>query len=113
MGDLTCDNHDIVLDLCAGEHTPQLVDRIRGLAKTALSRSEHGSSDPWPSQLDWTMSVPKKSPKSSTASDTPQITWPKWYWELAKPKKGAIPGILDLTVRNQLSPLLLKLSWRG
>lgn len=35
--------------------------------------------------------------------------WPKWYWDLFDPKTGN----LDLTIRTRISPILLKISWRG
>lgn len=63
----------------------------------------------------------------TTASDTTQIghvtppeglkypapTWPKWYWELTKPRKGAPAGSPDITVRTRISPILLRLGWLG
>ena len=39
--------------------------------------------------------------------------WPKWYWDLTKPKKDTPPGTIDITSRSRISPILLKLSWQG
>ncbi|KAF6765918.1 gamma DNA-directed DNA polymerase [Ephemerocybe angulata] len=67
-------------------------------------------SDPWISKLDW--SLPKKK-KAPTPEKLPAVHWPKWYWEATKPRKGVPPGTLDVTVRNRIAPLLLRLSWMG
>ncbi|KAF9244922.1 hypothetical protein BU15DRAFT_85762 [Melanogaster broomeanus] len=39
--------------------------------------------------------ISKKSPSKSPRSPKPQVLWPKWYWDLAKPKKDLPPGTLD------------------
>ena len=43
----------------------------------------------------------------------PSPVWPKWYWDLAKPREGVPRGTIDITVRNRFSPLLLRLGWLG
>lgn len=43
----------------------------------------------------------------------PAPYWPQWYWDLAKPRKDAPRGSIDITVRNRLAPLLLRLGWLG
>lgn len=116
--------------------------RLVELAEQAKDRMEDESwkDDPWLSQLDWTPKVAGKSrgvmpaeqpdttaacpstvPDSSSrrkksppkAPKPPKVFWPKWYWDLAKPKKDMPPGTLDVTVRNRIAPILLCLSWQG
>ena len=48
-----------------------------------------------------------------TKSITLSPIWPKWYWDLAKPRAGAPRGSIDITVRNRFAPLLLRLGWLG
>lgn len=80
------------------------------------------SSKPEYEELDWTPVVlescpsylsPSPKPSLPKNASVPDITWPKWYFDLAAPKSGKAPGILDLTPRTRVSSLLLRLSWRG
>ncbi|KAG1748455.1 DNA polymerase family A-domain-containing protein [Suillus paluster] len=112
--------------------------RLVELAEQAKDKMDDESwkDDPWLSQLDWTPKVAGKSrgvvpteqldsmaatiPASSTRrkkaapkEPKPKVFWPKWYWDLAKPKKNMPPGTLDVTVRNRIAPILLRLSWQG
>ena len=66
--------------------------------------------DPWMSQLDWTRS---ETSAGESGAAPEQIVWPKWYWDLTKPKKGIPSGTLDVTIRSRVAPLLLQLSWKG
>lgn len=90
---------------------------VLSLAKKTLdTRKRQIAKDPWLSQLDWTSvnAETKVVPKREAAADKPPpVLWPKWYWDLTKPKKDCAPGTLDLTVRNRFAPLLLRLSWQG
>jgi DNA polymerase gamma 1 len=56
-------------------------------------------------------STPPAPPPAAPLPPSP--TWPKWYWDLAKPREGAPRGSIDITVRNRLAPLLLRLGWLG
>ncbi|KAF8631471.1 hypothetical protein AX15_002384 [Amanita polypyramis BW_CC] len=90
----------------------EVEERVRNLAKDVMNKActdpEVATCDPWYSQLDWS------GPKGAEKKDpSPPVYWPKWYWDLAKPKKGVPPGIIDITPRNRIAPLLLKLAWRG
>lgn len=108
-GHMTTDLDDLVLSIASGNHSEAVSQRILRLAED-LSRP-HSSpplDDPWLGQLDWTLVEP--SPTGSRKS--PQVLWPKWYWELAKPKKDLPPGSIDLTPRTRIAPLLLRLSWQ-
>lgn len=55
----------------------------------------------------------KRKISKSKPAKPPPVYWPKWYWDAAKPKKDMPPGTLDITVRNRIAPLLLRLSWLG
>jgi len=79
------------------------------LAGTFLLDGSSHKSDPWLSQLDW--SVPR--PKTVKNTKLPPVFWPKWYWDLTAPKKNLPPGTVDITIRTRFSPLLLKLSWQS
>jgi len=62
------------------------------------------------------ISQPDASPvptSTSTNPISPSPVWPKWYWDLAKPREGAPRGTIDITVRNRFAPLLLRLGWLG
>lgn len=108
--------------------------RLRELAKRVFERVEGDGrlreEDPWLRQLDWTPKTVqhsvsttaeddaptpapkrKKAPKAKPAKPPP-VYWPKWYWELTKPKKGCAPGSIDITARSRVTPILLKLSWK-
>jgi DNA polymerase gamma 1 len=100
-----------------------LKSRILTLAKQIYERTEQSQSkeDSWLRQLDWTMldssslSVSPREFKSSVeaAKKPPPLLWPKWYWDQTKPRKDAPLGTLEVTVRNRIAPLLLRLSWLG
>jgi DNA polymerase gamma 1 len=108
-GHMTTDHGDLVLSIAQGNHSEQVSQRILRLAEDlSLSHSSPPLDDPWLGQLDWTPveTSPTGSPKP------PQVLWPKWYWELAKPKKDLPPGTIDITPRSRIAPLLLRLSWQ-
>ncbi|KAH9963726.1 gamma DNA-directed DNA polymerase [Lactifluus volemus] len=97
----------------SGDRSEQLSQRILRFAKV-LARSSTPPDDLWLKQLDWTPveNMPFDSSKPK-ASKPPQVLWPKWYWEIARPKKDLPPGTIDLTPRTRIAPLLLRLSWQG
>ncbi|KAJ7355459.1 DNA polymerase family A-domain-containing protein [Mycena albidolilacea] len=110
-----------------GERDDDVAERVKALADRVRSDWQNGASsileDPWFGQLDWSLvaddtvaSVPSAPPakrvsKKVAPPKLPPVLWPKWYWEATKPKKDMPPGTLDITVRNRLAPLMLKLSW--
>jgi DNA polymerase gamma 1 len=114
-GQMTADNHALALAVASGDHTEKVVRKILRLAEE-LSRTTSPAAlgDPWLEQLDWTL-VENKATNSSKPklSKSPQVFWPKWYWELARPKKDLPPGTIDVTPRTRIAPLLLRLSWQG
>lgn len=114
-GRLTASDTSLALAVASGERTPELEARIADLAKSLAD--EDYDQDPWLQQLDWRL-VPTTPRAKSSQTRTPQmpkpqVIWPKWFWDLARPKKDLSPGTLDLTVRNRVSPILLRLSWMG
>jgi DNA polymerase gamma 1 len=107
-GHMTTDDHELALSIVSGDQSEKVSQRIHRLAKE-LSHSSPPLDDPWLGQLDWT--PVENSPTGS--SKPPQVLWPKWYWELTKPKKDFSPGAIDVTPRTRIAPLLLRLSWQG
>ncbi|KAH9487178.1 DNA polymerase gamma, mitochondrial [Psilocybe cubensis] len=127
-GQLTSTDADLAKALCeAIDDEDDIHHRITSLANSLVSTPpETRETDPWLSQLDWTI-LPKqytndgtliapskrsKLPKPKPLKPPPVI-WPKWYWEAKKPRKDMAPGTLEVTVRNRIAPILLRLSWSG
>lgn len=100
----------------------EVVGRVMQLAEETM-RGGCAPGDPWLAALDWSaVPAPTQGPPShattkskskSKADAEPKAYWPKWYWDLAKPKKDVPPGTVDITVRTRVAPLLLRLSWLG
>lgn len=107
---------------------------VEELARRAsMMDPERAKDDHWLSQLEWRLVDPPQLTRSSTSPQAPiaapsprpkkvkkakppkppPVLWPKWYWDLTKPKKDVPPGTIDITVRNRFAPLLLKLSWQS
>lgn len=119
---------DLAIAIASGNQSPAVIQHIldiaANLARTGLAELEQ---DPWLRQLSWKptrlpsvdtsqlddQTKPLKPKKKPAPAKPPPVHWPKWYWDLAKPKKDTPSGTLDLTVRNRFAPLLLKLSWQG
>jgi DNA polymerase gamma 1 len=121
------DSCDVQLakDISKGGKGEDVQRRVLHLAKSIYEGlgSNGSGQDPWLRQLDWKLvdhdtgiaeaetSSPLKRVKKPPKSQP--VLWPKWYWDLTKPKKDMDPGTLDITVRNRIAPLLLRLSWMG
>ncbi|KAI0754102.1 gamma DNA-directed DNA polymerase [Daedaleopsis nitida] len=108
--------------ICSGDRSDEVKNLILQLARaTVRLPAEARSTDASLRQLDWAISdasspKPKKSSSSqrkAAAPKPPPVLWPKWFWDLTSPKKDCPPGTLDVTIRNRMSPLLLRLSWQG
>ena len=104
-GEMTSIDPDLALAFSSSSQSV-LEDQIKEFAARVMDEARRDPDavivrDPWYSQLDWSPTKP------------PAVYWPKWYWDLTKPKKDAPPGTIDLTPRNRIAPLLLKLAWRG
>ncbi|CDO71037.1 hypothetical protein BN946_scf184844.g41 [Trametes cinnabarina] len=115
-GRLSANDVDLAMAISKGDRSADTIRKVLDLAKARESiSSDNISEDPWLSQLNWT-EVTTSSPQRKAkvvAAKPPPVVWPKWYWDLTKPKKDCPPGTLDLTVRNRIAPLLLHLSWQG
>ncbi|TCD69541.1 DNA-directed DNA polymerase gamma mip1 [Steccherinum ochraceum] len=117
---LQCSSMDLALSVSQGIFTDDILEEIKTIAaRTAEMDPNEAALNPSLKQLDWTPKKDAGLPGSrqlervAEVKVNPKVYWPKWYWELAKPKKDMPPGSLDLTVRNRIAPILLKLSWQG
>ncbi|KAH9024697.1 DNA polymerase family A-domain-containing protein [Lactarius pseudohatsudake] len=112
-GQMMADEHKLALSVASGDHSEKVSGRILQLAKD-LSMSAAPSNDSWLKQLDWTpvQHMPTDSSEQKKASKPPKVMWPKWYWDLSRPRKDFPPGTVDLTPRTRIGPLLLRLSWQ-
>ncbi|KIJ11720.1 hypothetical protein PAXINDRAFT_181805 [Paxillus involutus ATCC 200175] len=119
-GRMTSSDSSLALAVASGDRTPELEARLIDMARSCANEPQY-ENDPWLRQLDWKLvpaipelpNVSKKSPSKTSKAPKSRVFWPKWYWDLAKPKKDLPPGTLDITVRNRISPILLRLSWMG
>ncbi|TFK70761.1 hypothetical protein BDN72DRAFT_522456 [Pluteus cervinus] len=127
-GRMTSCDMELAWDMAKLKRPEGVDERVMQLARSIVDgvASTDIADDPWLSQLDWTpspsaappspTSKPQTKPKSKSKPKPlkPIPTyWPKWYWDAAKPKKDMPPGTLDITVRNRIAPILMKLSWHG
>ncbi|KAG7445742.1 uncharacterized protein BT62DRAFT_950592 [Guyanagaster necrorhizus] len=115
----SCDNK-LAMKLCRPEN--KLKKEVLKLAKSVYSRGlteKQIIKDPWYSQLDWSevtsnaaqaVSIVRPKPKPKPVKPPP-VYWPKWFWDLTKPKKDMPPASLDITMKNRFAPLLLRMSW--
>ncbi|GLB35454.1 putative DNA polymerase A domain [Lyophyllum shimeji] len=125
-GAMTSIDSQLALAISKGDKGTDVQERVLHLAKSTYEAGKQD--DPWSRQLDWNLvadgvaphTTPTPSPTKRTRKTPkpkpvkpPPVLWPKWYWDAAKPKKGMPPGTLDITVRNRIAPLLLRLSWLG
>lgn len=119
-GSMTSCDVDLALQLSRGEKGNDVRAAVLQLAESAFRKDQTAvADDPWLSQLDWAQvqldddGAPKPKSKKPKVEKPPPIYWPRWYWDLTKPKKGMPPGSVEITIRNRNSPLLLKMSWHG
>lgn len=108
-GRLTSNQPALAKLIAEGDRSEATKESLVKLAEAFLLGGSPHESDPWLSQLDWSVPRPKKVQKAKL----PPVVWPKWYWDLTAPKKDLPPGTVDITIRTRFSPLLLKLSWQG
>ncbi|KAJ3934864.1 MAG: gamma DNA-directed DNA polymerase [Lentinula lateritia] len=119
-GTMTSCDVDLALKLSRGDKSDEVKHGVLRLAERAYRKDRTATiHTSWLSQLDWSPAefnndgVPKTKIKKPKVQKAPPVYWPKWYWDLTKPKKGMPPGALDITTRNRYAPLLLKMSWQG
>lgn len=126
LGRLVTDDDELSWAVCNKYKSDWVAQRIMSLAnKYKTTDRAAAENDHWLKNLDWSPSkLPRKihaSCGTDVVTDVPtpveqkpaELEWPKWYWELTKPRKDFPPGSLDLTVRSRVAPLLLRLSWQG
>ncbi|KAI6021535.1 DNA polymerase family A-domain-containing protein [Pisolithus microcarpus] len=119
-GRLSASDRPMVYDISCGKDDPRLAERVLALARSLVDVQNY-EDDPSLCQLDWSpvdgapMSSDSILPLTLPSGKDRQLNvlWPKWFWDLARPKKGMPPGSLDITVRNRIVPILLQLSWLG
>lgn len=76
--------------------------KLRDLAEKArelVTQPDVWQSDPWLSQLDWTVNPRQRKLKGQ----------PKWYKDAYDSKKE----MLKVSIRSRIAPLLLRLKWNG
>ncbi|EEB93410.1 hypothetical protein MPER_07935, partial [Moniliophthora perniciosa FA553] len=112
---------ELAKNITQGETGEDIVKAVLELARVAYETpASEREQDPWLRQLDWKEyevnsagEVKPRSKKAAKPPKPPPVYWPKWFWDLTKPKKDMPPGSLDITIRNRYAPLLLKMSWHG
>ncbi|PTB67885.1 DNA polymerase gamma [Trichoderma citrinoviride] len=92
-------------------------ERLKGLAEKAAELNddpeESWKNDPWLRQLDWTtkpiriVKAKRKGEVDRPAANQKMPGKPQWYKDLFT------KNVINLTVRNRIAPLLLKLAWDG
>ncbi|KAF9014911.1 gamma DNA-directed DNA polymerase [Cyathus striatus] len=127
-GDMTSSDYQLAFDVSRGDKSSVVAARISELAEATLRNADERAivEDPWLKQLKWKPAKKevegssgkghegqiKRKVNKTKAPKPPPVMWPKWYWDATKPKKGYPPGTLEITVRNRIAPLLLRLSWQ-
>ena len=98
---------DSVFSIASNDYSEKVSQRILRLAEDQTrSHSSLPFDDP---QLNWT---PMET--SPTGSPKPlQVLWPKWYWELAKPKHSRISRPEPSTSHHALAPCVRYFGYPG
>ncbi|KAJ7634194.1 hypothetical protein DFH06DRAFT_1303174 [Mycena polygramma] len=107
-GRMSSPDADLAILISRGDRDDEIAEKVKSLADPCLLRLARRISD---NTVEPIAPVAKKRVKKQTPAKPPPVLWPKWYWDATKPKKDMPPGTLDITVRNRIAPLLLKLSW--
>lgn len=102
---------DLAFQLAQGDRDEGIESRLLQLALQV--RDAANTTDPRYDHFDWSDKSCKVSTSKLKPIKLPKVEWPKWFWDLTKPRKGFEPGSIDVTVRNRIAPILLKLSWHG
>ena len=94
--------HHAALEAVVNRKSPDVIDKeLRALAEKArhMDKTE-ASNNPHLCHLNW-------KPVHMKRSEDEQIWWPRWYWDLVNSRTGE----LEVTIRTQISPLLLQIAW--
>ncbi|KAL6454099.1 MIP1 DNA polymerase gamma [Candida maltosa Xu316] len=90
------------------ERAEELVEFVK---KNDESLKFDYESDPWLSQLNWTLKLARVKKDGTPYKKTPYLSgYPEWYRELFKASKGEE---INLTLKTRITPLLLRLKWEG
>ncbi|KAK7469280.1 DNA-directed DNA polymerase gamma mip1 [Stygiomarasmius scandens] len=121
-GKMTSCDVELAERVSRGEKSEDIKAAILQLAEDARLKESSKDNDPWLSQLEWEEAeffeesgqyTSRKVKATAKTPKAPPVYWPKWFWDLTKPKKDLPPGSLDITIRNRMAPLLLKMTWYG
>ncbi|KAH7345324.1 DNA polymerase family A-domain-containing protein, partial [Rhizoctonia solani] len=103
---------DMAVRFCTGTASDSDWDALRAMASTILAvgvpSQEQLNTMASTLQLNWKEVQVGKPPPRNPADE---VYWPKWYWDLTAPKPDTERGTVNLTVRSQIAPLLLRLKW--
>lgn len=105
---LTSNGHqELLQSLLKRGRDPSTLQTFVSQIKTLVSQAvtEGAEYDVWNRCLDWRPQKP--------AHPLIKTSWPKWYWDLAKPSSKSETAGVNLSFRSRLTPLLLKLQWDG
>jgi DNA polymerase gamma 1 len=102
---------------CYQELSEAVKKRLIDMAEGTLALKDQPDKyeeDPWLRQLDWTMKPlrvvkNKKTGEERVAKNQKMPGMPQWYRDLF-PKND---GIINLTVRTRMAPILLRMNWEG
>lgn len=97
-----------------GEEGEDLEREVDAFAQKVYEEAKNDShKDHWMSRLIWDEACHSPTAIDPETIPVTPVIWPKWYWDLTKPRKDFPPGSVDLTARNRFAPLLLHLSWQS
>lgn len=88
----------------------EIYDKLTTLANEAVTQPlDKVSSDPWLSQLDWTITPPRYTKKGVLMKNQKLPGKPAWYRDLFASAKAE----MNISLRTRVAPILLRLQWDG
>ncbi|VEU23173.1 DEKNAAC104059 [Brettanomyces naardenensis] len=89
----------------------KIEEKLKDLCREAVSLRDRTDqpweSDPWLSQLDWTIQPVRMTKAGKPYKNQKLPGYPEWF------KKLVVKKELNLTTKTRIAPLLLRLSWEG
>lgn len=101
------ENTEGIYQNSANEINEKLYELCNETVKLKDDPSKSWESDPWLSQLDWTIQPVKLTKKGLPYKNQKLPGYPEWYKQLM------VKNELKLTIKTRISSLLLKLAWEG
>ncbi|OWB54568.1 hypothetical protein B5S28_g418 [[Candida] boidinii] len=101
------ENTEDIYQNSANEINEKLYELCNETVKLKDDPSKPWESDPWLSQLDWTIQPVKLTKKGVPYKNQKLPGYPEWYKQLM------VKNELKLTIKTRISSLLLKLAWEG